>query len=249
VGNIVIIIHPTCATSYKIIKYLKAKGILDKVEVLNSDSPATTFKYNVWSVPWILLDGEPVATDPIEPEELYSIINAIKINMNWNPTDKFMETILHSAYASSITLLHDSIKPVMDEDLIKAALRTRITRLTREEIKVTRELYISWKDKLARALAISFIRELWWATQGNPPETLTKRELDTLIPIWLISKASIGRAGLPNNPAKTLHTTKPIIDFIQKTYKNLLKKIQREQETIYTDKEYWKTLNELGINQ
>ncbi|MEB3774147.1 MAG: hypothetical protein GSR86_04375 [Desulfurococcales archaeon] len=244
--NITMIIHPTCATSYTIVKHLHSKGLLEKVELLSASDMGIVFKHRVWSVPWIMVNGEPVATDPVEPGEVEGIIEGSGIEPPRDPTLRFMETVLHSAHASSLALLWGSLDPVMDEDLIKAALRSPLTGYTAKDLDPSRIDYDEWMDKFGRALAISFVRELWWAAEGNPPqEPPPMDELRVYVRHWLISKASLGRAGIPLNPLKNDYSRiDSMARFLGASYKALLRRVKREQEAILSDELYWRILED-----
>lgn len=242
------LIHPTCATSYKVIKHLHSKGLLDKVEVYPTSSPGGAMEVKAWSVPWILVDGAPAATDPVGPEEVEAMILDGKGRQVKSPEEAFMETVLHSAYAASVAIVHGRMDPVLDEDLISAALRTPLGGPSPSQLKVSHALYKEWEGKLVRALAISLVREIWWTTRGSPPAQEQLGDLKVLAGTWILAKASIGRAGLPGNPLGSgQQGAFMLADFLGKTYKSLVRRIEKEQKTILDDAEYWKIVEDLGL--
>ncbi len=243
-----IIIHPTCATSYKLVKHLHTAGLLDRVEITGSSRPGDAMRHIAWSVPWIIVDGQPAATDPVSPEEVEELVKEGRIPLPRDPVEAFMNTVLHSAYASSVALLHKSIEPVLDRDLIMAALRTPLGGPKPEELEVGDNVYSRWEDKLARALAISLAREIWWSYSGQPPEQIDHDTMLLVASTWLIAKASIGRAGIPDNPQGAVERGKPVADFLARTYKSLIRRVEREQTTILGDSEYWRILEEYGVD-
>ena len=117
----------------------------------------------IWSVPWILLDDAPVATDPVEPGEVEVIVAGQWSNKIRDPVGAFLETVLHSAYAAAVAYLHDSVLPVLDEALVSAATRSSLSGIEpREVIEQVRrrsdELWAEWRDKIMRALGISLCK-------------------------------------------------------------------------------------------
>ncbi|MEB3862081.1 MAG: hypothetical protein GSR84_07675 [Desulfurococcales archaeon] len=246
--RIEILIHPTCATSYKVVKHLHSKGLLDRVELAPTSRPASAFKARVWSVPWIIVDGIPAATDPVTPEEAESIVREGRAEIPEDPEKAFMETVLHSAYAASVAVVHDSIAPVLDEDLASAALRTPLGGPDPGQLRVDDNLYREWRNMLVRALAISLVREIWWTTRGHPPSIEGLGNLEALAGTWLLAKASIGRAGLPGDPSRGEAVgARELAEFLSKAYKSLVRRIEREQKTILGDREYWRLVEDLGL--
>ena len=184
----------------------------------------------------------------MSPEEVEELVREGRIPLPRDPVEAFMNTVLHSAYASSVALLHKSIDPVLDRDLIMAALRTPLGGPKPEELEIGEGVYSMWEDKLARALAISLAREIWWSYNGKPPGQVDQDTMLLVASTWLIAKASIGRAGIPDNPKGAVERAKPVADFLARTYKSLIRRVEREQTTILGDSEYWRILEEYGVN-
>jgi predicted thioredoxin/glutaredoxin len=253
--RILMYIHPTCATSYHVVKHLARKGLLDRVELTSTANPAGSevLRRNVWSVPWILVDGVPAATDPVEPEEAEAIITGSWKPSGKDPVEAFMETVLHSAYAAAAAYLHDDIAPVLDTDFASAATRAPLSGANPESVisevrRRGKELWEEWRNKVMRALGISFVREYWWASGGSlAREELKQLATPTNVGAWLIAKASIGRSGLPSKPFPRKELVEDMARFVQRGAAGLLSKIRREQEEILNDEEYWRILSEHGL--
>jgi len=228
---------------------------LDRVEIVSTHDPVGSgvLAGRVWSVPWILLDGVPVATDPVEPGEVEAIVTGQWSNTVRDPVEAFLEAVLHSAYAAAVAYLHDSVLSVLDEALVSAATRSPLSGIEpREVIDQVRErsnkLWAEWRDKVMRALGISFVRETWWASNtGLDRERLRQIATPEIVGAWLVAKASIGRSGLPPRPLPSRKSLEKLAGFIKRGAAGLLSKIRREQEEILSDKEYWETLRSLGI--
>ncbi len=237
-----LVVHPTCASSYSLVKGLKKLGILDRVELVVADKPLPRL---VWSVPWIEVEGEPVATDPVTLEEVLEILEN-KWRRRIEPLQAFTEALLHSSYASSLAALWSTLDPVLDKSFIAAAVRAKLSHINVELVvsklrgqRLSKEL----GEKIGRALAVSFVRDLWWATGG----ALTPKELSEIVSresvaTWIIARASLGRIGLPSQPSPDKQVVNTIITFVRKAGKGLLSKIEREQKMIIDDREYWDIL-------
>ncbi|RUM47267.1 MAG: hypothetical protein DSY37_03185 [Hyperthermus sp.] len=253
--KVTVYIHPTCLASYRLIKHLHSRGLLERVEVVSTaNSMQHVLANRVWSVPWIVVDGEPAATDPVEPLEAEAIITGA-----WSPTsskgveEAFMEAVLHSAYASSIAYVHDGLEAVVDPLLVSAAVRAPLRKVMVEDVvdrlrAKSRELWEAWRDKIMRALGISFVREYWWARGGRLEADELRSSVNTaVIGLWLIAKASLGRSGLPSNPVPRRELVEKLARFVLRGAAGLVARVEREQNTILADSEYWRLLGSLGI--
>jgi len=65
-----LVVHPTCFSSYRLLKTLSEKGFLNRLRILVADKPSIGLEKKAWSVPWLLVNGEPAAADPLEPWEV-----------------------------------------------------------------------------------------------------------------------------------------------------------------------------------
>ncbi|MEB3779501.1 MAG: hypothetical protein GSR85_04640 [Desulfurococcales archaeon] len=247
-SEFIMYIHPTCATSYSIIKYLYEKDLAGRLRIVNTSNTLNIPGFKIWSVPWITYKGKPIATDPVDGEEVEVLINGGNIEVK-DPIEAFMNTILHSVLASAISVLHASIEPVVDVDLINAATRGTLQSDDLvgiiEKIRLASDkLYSEWRDKLVRALAVSFVRDAWWGSEGElDSEQLQSMASGNYISAWLIAKAGIGRVALPDNPLRyDKEAVKIMSKFISSNARGLIRKIEREQEMILSDHEYWEVI-------
>lgn len=251
-ANLRVIIHPTCYSSYRLVKYFMDKSISEKVELVVGMYPSVAFKYRAWSVPWVTVDDKPVAADPIEPGELETIALGQVMSLSKSPIEAFEDTVLHSVFASSQLALWRSLDPLLDRDFVSVAVRSALTGIETDYVLMelrnrSQEILNGLIDKTTRALAVSFTREAWWAHSGElTSEQLLSIASPGVVATWLIAKSSIGRIGLPGNPTgRALETARKISDFISKNSKGILSKIEREQREILEDEEYWVYLSRL----
>ncbi len=253
-ASIIMYIHPTCATSYSIIKYLYEKNLIDRIKIINTSMVHRLPGFKIWSVPWVVRNNKPVATDPVDGKELEALIEGNEIIIK-DLVNAFMSSVLHSVLASAIAALHSSIRPVIDVDLLNAATRGMLE--DSEAVNVINELsskseilYEEWRERIARALSISFVRDVWWSHGGQ----LEHSDVEAIatpgyIGAWLIAKAGIGRIALPDKPL-LLHTNTKTLNamsrFIRSNVKGLVRKIEKEQKTIIDDGEYWNIINRIS---
>ncbi len=163
-----------------------------------------------------------------------------------DPIESFMEAVIHSSLASSLALLYGSLEPVLDEDLAAAAVHAPLSGADPNAVLVevaekSREIYSEWSPKMARALAMGFVREAWWSAGGS----LTHESLARLVEAggfraWLIGKGSLGRVGLPSDPREiaSRDEVRSAEDFILKTARVLVRRVEAEQKEILGDEEW-----------
>ncbi len=250
-----LLIHPTCASSYEVVKHLEAKGLLGRVELIVADRPDIGLRYGAWSVPWFVVGWEPAATDPVTPQEAEAMVLGDILSLPEDPVESFMKAVLHSAYASSLVAVWGSLDPVLDDDLVSAAVRAPFTGISPSRVLAEirdsiSELYEKWIEMIYRALGVSFVREVWWSTKGSiTPEELSQLAKPAVIGAWLLAKASIGRVGLPSNPyGRVSRAARFISEFVSKNSRGLLNKIKKEQDIILSDKDYWNIIGKFTRN-
>lgn len=243
--EIVIFLHKTCGSSYNLYKQLKDKGLASKVSLREATSPVDHRGRLIWSVPWVILDGTPLAADPVDASVIEAALHGGQVQAG-DYTTMFMEAVLHSALATSMVLLARSLSPVLDMDLASAAVRAPLTGIDPskvvEEVRLqSSRLYDEWSGKLARALAMGFVREAWWAFSGD----IDGEKLEALVGsggfrTWVIGKGSLGRVGLPSDPRVIARYPEisEAEDFIIKTGGILLRRVAREQTAILGDAEW-----------
>jgi predicted thioredoxin/glutaredoxin len=253
VSRLRLYVHPTCYSSYVVVKELARRRLLDRIELVDTSrtSPLKLLREGVWSVPWLAdSSGEPLATDPLETAEAVSIVAG-----TWSqppledPVEAFSKAILHSAYATAVTLVMGSPRYVVDEGFLAASLRARLRGIRVKDLvdKVSSAIerqFDQLLDRLRRAAGVSLVRELWWGSNGDL-DVDDLRNLDAgFAAAWLIAKASVGRIGLPAKPWKDVgRVAKQIAEFVRRGAAGLIAKVRREWEEITTDEEYWRILD------
>lgn len=247
-----VFIHPTCISSYYLVKGLAERSLLNKLVLYVACDPSYALKRGAFSVPWVVVDGVPTAADPVSVDEVELIIEGRSLE----PLDPFTaikNTILHSGYLSSIVALWGSLKPVIMVDVISIATRSHLTRVDVHEalravLAKGEELYKELVGQVTRSLAVNFTRELFWASNGALDEkTLKSTATPLVIRAWLIAKASIGRVGLPSRPWKAgEEVAKEVANFIQRGSKRVLNKVKEEYTVITSDEDYWRVIKTCG---
>ena len=108
---------------------------------------------------------------------------------------------------------------------------------------VAGDLYRAWLDRMARALAVVLVRDLWWARRGRlSPADVESLVTPDLVSAWLVARASIGRAGLPPLPSPDQAIVEAVASFARRNARGLVSKVDREQRGIASDERYWRLL-------
>jgi len=240
-----IVLHTTCYSSYSLYRGLKAKGLMGRVKLVEARSPSLR-GFLVWSVPWMLVDGRPAGADPLEVDVVEAALGGAGVKPPKRLHEAFMEAVAHSTAASSLVAVSSSLEPVLDEALASAAARSPLTGVDPREVleEVSREgggLLEEWLPRLGRALAVAFAREAWWSRGGS----LTPEELEGMVDsgvfrLWLLAKASLGRAGLPRDPRSYGGpAVEEAEEFARSLAPRIVARVAEEQASLSSDGEWW----------
>jgi len=241
--RITIALHPLCPSSHKLVLDLDKMNILDKVEIVILDKPRPLGKAFPWSVPLVISpEGEPLAMDPIEAEEIKTIIENGSLKLG-DERKMFSSSILYSAYASSIALAHRSLEPLLGDSFLRPALRLDLRNRSPQEARqqlqsVINDIYMGERERIARSLSVSIVRYLWY--NGATLEDLKSVDTHTVGAV-ILGMASIGRSFLPVVP-KRPDMAEFIAGFIKRRARGLLAKIEREYHEILGDNRYQELL-------
>lgn len=247
-----IYIHPTCYSSYTLVKYLLDRGLINEVNIVDTSNPSS-LDVRILSVPWVTLGSRVIAADPVTGSEIESMIRGAYKPVVDNPLESFLKTLLASSYASSLALLHGDVSYAVFRELVEASLRTYYSGVDPESVaeilrREGRSLYESLEVKLAKVLAVNYVRELYWASSGTLSHEMLVSATNRLsVTSWLLAKASIGRVGLPGNPLKSINVdgVELVISILEAEGSKIVEGIRREQETIFSDMSYISYLTRL----
>jgi predicted thioredoxin/glutaredoxin len=139
-----------------------------------------------------------------------------------------------------------SLEPVLDPRLASAAARSPLSGVEPAEVLRTvsgsqESLLEEWIDRIYRALAVGFVRELWWAKGGSLSyEELAGGVREGLFRLWLLAKGSIGRAVLPSDPRLIGENriVREAEDFILGVGEKLISRVEVEQANLMADLEW-----------
>ncbi|MCI4435896.1 MAG: hypothetical protein JHC33_03690 [Ignisphaera sp.] len=239
-NTVEMLIHPTCGPSYRLVKDLGGRGLLDKVRIIVADEPRYALSYGVFSVPWVTLNGVPV-----DAKEVDALITGSGLGSR-DPVEAVKKTILYSNYLSSVVALWGSVDPILTREVVAVATRAYVTGANVDDVlkivsEKREELYKELEEPLVKALAVGFVRELFWASSAELDEEKLKAVTTPItVRLWLIAKASVGRVGIPSKPwATAREVSQRISDYVQRNASIILARVREEYTKIVSDEEYW----------
>jgi len=247
-------IHATCYSSYTLLRYLIERGLEPLVDVIDTSNPSSV-DVPVLSVPWVTVGSRVAAADPVSGEEVELMVKGVYRPQVGDPLENFKEALLASSYASSVALLHGDVGYAAFRELVEASIRAPFTGLDAGSVvevvrRDGRSLYEELEVKLARVVAINYVRDLYWASGGSlKVEELKVRADRVSILSWLIAKAGVGRVGLPGNPITMANRdgVELVSSIIEASGDKLVERVRREQEAILGDKSYMEFLKSRGF--
>ncbi len=188
-NNVKIYYHPYCLSSYKLLKSLKEKELIDKAMLINTGIISTyTIDKLLYSVPSIEYRSYIVDVDLIDYDLLYVLLrnrNNVEIDVSkyiFIDEDKIInrikEAIVSSSYISLYLLYVRDFTKIQGTEFIKQALRINLLKalnvrynqyldniknvLSKNASIILEEII----DKLKRAVAYNYLREQLMASNA-----------------------------------------------------------------------------------
>ncbi len=256
----VLVIHPTCRTSYSLVKALSTdKSLLQETTIIDAaDNPSYTLRLEVLTVPAIVIDNEPVYAGPIDIEKAITVLQdpktIVKPSSDPRSLAERIPLIIGDSQALSSILIYNGLEAVLGfKNTIKAGLGVREHGIVDEAIKEfvnDRELIETTYSKAVENLAYNTIRLLYWTYCKRLKRLRDVEEFLSLDHLALMLEASstYGRIGLIHYRRKSLvEKTRPVYEYIREKYDRIIDYVTREQEEIIGDEEYLELLEEKGV--
>jgi len=249
-----IYVHPYCISSYRVVKYLLEKDILDKITVVSliSGNPLSLERV-IPSIPALEVNGIIVAIDPLEPEFVERIVNDLDVSTyiplnNDQIIKRFIDSVLASSYlAIQIYFGNMSLNDIIYTSFIEYALRTYFSKLDLNRIRETllnRMDYIqnTILKVIPRIVAINYLRDISITRGGkiDKSEVFDERKLM----LWSIAKNSMGRSFTPllDYTMKNIEKYYVILGILKEKYNAYYTKIINEYSKIRIDEQIYKIL-------
>lgn len=251
---ITLLIHPTCYTSYNLVKKLHEYKLLEGIELVDvASNPSIALSYHVLSVPAIVVDNNLVYAGPIDIGKTIRLLkeglNAIRVKASIDEiADMIVKTIADSFALSSIAV-YNGIESVLK---FKETIRAGIGLIDDEKLDEAISLISNSEEykeeilsKAYRNIAYNIIRIVYW-TYGkrlrNLRDLLEFLSLDH-IALLIEASAIYGRVGLIHYRRKELiEKIRPVYSYITENFNNMYERITVEQDKIIFDDDYLEIL-------
>ena len=201
-------VHRTCKSSHKLLGYLREKGLLDKIAIVQVEKLDEALAKMLYSVPALEFRGEIIAIDPLEPEFVEALILGDRekvteyIPKNRDEAiERAKKTIMYSGYLSLLVLLYGDTRIVWSREFLKRALRSRIEPSNELFVDDLLDNPVQEKeihDALLRVALMNYLRSIVWVLDGKISDAdLTRYNDSIIIASWMMTYVSIGRTLLP----------------------------------------------------
>lgn len=260
VSNTMILIHPTCYTSYKLVEALHEHKLLDNIELIDvAQKPSIALEYRILSVPAIVVNGKTLYAGPIDLDKALRLIRgeieAINVHLDVEGlVNKIIEVVADSLALSAITIYNGIEQVLYFKDTIRAGIGLVDDELLEKAftvIKSNSEYHEKFVEKATRNLAYNTMRILYWS-YGKRIKTLRDlREFLSLDHLALIIEAlSVnGRIGLVHYRRKKLvERIRPVYEYLTENFARIINDVFKEQDKIIFDDEYIDILRSKGLD-
>lgn len=257
---ITLLIHPTCYTSYNLVKKLYEHKLLEGIELVDiAFDPSVALRYRALSVPAIIVNNNLVYAGPIDIDKTIRLLqeglNVIRIEASIDEiVDMVVKTIADSFALSSIAI-YNGVESVLK---FKETIKAGIGLIDEEKLDKAISLINSnekYKEKILnkayKNIAYNIIRIIYW-TYGkrlrNLRDLLEFLSLDH-IALLIETSAIYGRIGLIHYRRKELiEKVKPVYSYITENFNSIYERITAEQDKIIFDDDYLKILKAKGLS-
>ncbi len=233
--------HPSCLSSYKLIKGLEEMGYLGAFRLINTAKEVqSAMEKGVISVPYVFAGGRPVLVDPVTYDEVSDLLEGRKrdsITID-RAAQNFVRSVSASAFAATTSVLRESFKPLLSGGFALAASKVylhdhdfSLGELLRYVNDNDSRLFKESRDHLIRSVAYNLLRMSFWAGQEGSLDDATIRML-------LLARGSLGRVGIPYPPRISEELVRSISETLAERGEKYLEMLRQERETILADDKY-----------
>ncbi|MEZ0247828.1 MAG: thioredoxin [Thermoproteus sp.] len=232
-------IHHTCASSWKLFRGVKARGL--PVEFVPASFPH--LRRMAVGIPAVFINGELVLYDPVTVEDLEALVSG-SARQELAPdraVENFITGVVYNQAFLALSVLHGSFRPLLaDREVVEVLTRARFhgdlkaaeaarAKIERED----RELFAENRELMLKSLAYGLTRELYWL--GLKPSSLSAEHVS----MWLLAKATVGRIGLQYpRPHVDRATADAVAAILKERGEHYMAKIAEEQAAISADAEF-----------
>ncbi|MDP7975990.1 MAG: hypothetical protein RAK25_02455 [TACK group archaeon] len=233
--------HPSCISSYNLIKGLESAGYLEAVHLINTAQEfQDAMEKGVISVPYVFVGGRPMLVDPVTYDEVIDLFEGKKrasITID-QAAQNFVKSVSASAFAATACLLRGSFRPLLSGGFPFAASKVylhgydfRLGELLTYINDNDARLFEESRDHLIRSVAYNLMRISFWSGSEDDLDDLT-------IKMLLLARGSLGRVAIPYPPDISNALVKSIGEALAERGEKYLEMLKRERETILSDEKY-----------
>jgi predicted thioredoxin/glutaredoxin len=227
--------HPACYTSYSLLRALKSNDMVKSVKLVDmSVNYHLAISRQILTVPLIESNGNQVYGGPIDIEKAVSLISNGTLSLDVeNVKEALVLAVADSAAVSSILYSHGNLGPLREfNGFLSSATGIALDKMHKEKLgeihRIIDEdsgLYDEIERKMIVTLAYNKVREaIYMDINDQSPESFIA---------WLVSKASIGRAGVPfQNTAEMRQKALKIYEYYAERKERIEEKLLREIQEI-----------------
>ncbi len=232
-------VHHTCASSWKLYKDAKARGLSVKFV----PASLADLRRAVLGIPAVFADGRLVLYDPVTADDLEALLRGsarAQLTVE-EAVDNFVTGVTYNQALLSLAVLHKSFKPILaDREVVEVLTRARlreapeVAKAAAEEIsRRDAQLFAENRNRMLRALAYGLVRELYWL--GINPASIGVEQIS----LWLLAKATVGRLGLQYpRPHVDKDVAEALAAILKERGEHYLAKVAEEQSSILSDREF-----------
>ncbi len=190
--------HPACYTSYRLLRALKDSNAIKSVKLIDmSLNNYLAISRQILTVPLIENNGEQIYGGPIDIEKAKTLVLNGEVSINVEKVrEALVSAIADSSAISSLLYYYGDARPLKEfNGFLKSATGLALDKNGFEKMKEVykiieeEQLFDEIEHKIIATLAYNKAREsIYLGMHDQSQESFI---------MWFVSKASLGRAGVP----------------------------------------------------
>ncbi len=190
--------HPACYTSYRLLRALKDSNAIKSVKLIDmSLNNYLAISRQILTVPLIENNGEQIYGGPIDIEKAKTLVLNGEVSINVEKVrEALVSAIADSSAISSLLYYYGDARPLKEfNGFLKSATGLALDKNGVEKMKEVykiieeEQLFDEIEHKIIATLAYNKAREsIYLGMHDQSQESFI---------MWFVSKASLGRAGVP----------------------------------------------------
>lgn len=247
-GELKLYVHAYCPSSYRVVKHLVDRGLIEKLEILPLNPDSNLFlTTHIPSVPALSVGDQVVAVDPLEPLFIENLVTGGSIREFVPFSDvEIVERFIDSVKASSYLMTYLALGGLNIESLLSTSFPEVATRVYFSGLSgsYVRKVISANKDKIVEALAGSYTRSVAYSYVRDVMVSIGAVPKDILdikyLKLWLTAKLSQGIAFTPIAEEHIKHAEarlKNVLTYLHEKYDALVGYFEKYLSELRSDSE------------